>query len=63
MEKSSKIMLTTKELKEIRKGELSSRLLLDYGISSSAEALAAIEAGEFEIEEVVPLTDGTVCGQ
>ena len=58
LEKSSKIRLTAKEIEEIKKGELPSRLLLDHGITNSAEALAAIEANEFEIEESIPLTGG-----
>ena len=61
MEKSSKIRLTQKELDEIKKGEVPGRLLLDHGISSSAEALKAIDAKEFEIEEVTPITGGIVC--
>lgn len=57
LEKSSKIRLTTKEMGEIRKGELPSRLLLDHGITNAAEALAAIDAKEFEIEESELPTD------
>ena len=59
MEKSSKIRLTQKELDEIKKGEVPGRLLLDHGITNSTEALKAVEAGEFEIDESKPLTDGS----
>jgi hypothetical protein len=59
MEKSSKIRLTKKEVDEIKLGELPSRLLLDHGISNVEEATRAISAGEFEIDESKPLTDGS----